>query len=358
MGTGANEDKVVFCTTNDGSAGLYNFEVDDIYHSSYGAYRESMQKFIEASGFKEFIVAHDSVRVLDVCYGIGYNSKTALNEILKLDKIISAEFDCLEYDKNLVNISPLLKKQKVDNFINEFLIKNSNLDKEYSFWKVLKFFHRTNGFSHLNWQNLALMGAFLQNCGSLLLPLLKITSKLHNIYYNYIPFRIKNDQKARKLAKTTVKFHTADARKSISGLQGGYNFIFLDAFTPKKLPTLWSYEFLKQLYNLLNADGVLITYSSSAAVRAAMVEIGFKVGKSVDKNNKIIGTVAAKDENLIKYNLDDFERDLLMTTAGIYYKDENLTASCDELIERREREVKTSDRMTSSRLKKNYAKKI
>ena len=47
--------EVFFCETNDGSAGLFNKNVDDIYHSTHGAYSESYEKFLLSSGFLEFI---------------------------------------------------------------------------------------------------------------------------------------------------------------------------------------------------------------------------------------------------------------------------------------------------------------
>lgn len=350
--------EVIFCTTNDGSVGLYNDNVKDIYHSSYGAYKESVEKFIEASGFREFINNHDSVRVLDICYGIGYNTKTALNEILNLNKTLTAHFDCLEYDKDLINISPMLKNQKIDNRVNEFIIKNANLDSNYTTWKTLKYFYKTCGLRQIKWSNMLLRKPGIQNKGGLSHLVSQINSFLHNIYYNYISFSMKKGQKSSNLSKTSLRFYSDDARKAILELSDKYNFIFLDAFTPKKLPTLWSYEFFKELYRLLDANGILVTYSSSAAVRAAMLKAGFYVGKSLGCDGKIIGTVAAKDESLIKYKLNDFETKLLETTAGIYYRDENLDAAPEKMIARREEEAKSSNRMTSSRFKKDYAKRI
>ena len=65
--------------TNDGTVGLFSPIDDDIYHSTHGALTESWQKFILPANFKEYIETHDSIKVLDICYGIGYNTKTALN---------------------------------------------------------------------------------------------------------------------------------------------------------------------------------------------------------------------------------------------------------------------------------------
>ena len=47
--------EVYFCDTEDGSVGLFNKKVDDIYHSTHGAYSESYEKFLFSSGFFYFI---------------------------------------------------------------------------------------------------------------------------------------------------------------------------------------------------------------------------------------------------------------------------------------------------------------
>jgi len=350
--------EVIFCETNDGSAGLYNDSVGDIYHSTYGAYSESYEKFLKASGFLEYIKEHDSVAILDVCYGIGYNTKTALDEIFKLSKTIDTRIDALEYDKNLVNISPFLKHQKVDNIINEFIIEKSNFDTDMSLWEILGYFYKTRGILHINFKNL-ILSRLIRNKNSFLCKVLySVVDFLHNIYYHYISIRTKKGQKRPKFNKTLLTFHFNDARQSVLKLNTKYNFIFLDAFTPKKLPTLWSFEFFKELYRLLDEDGVLATYSSSAAVRAAMLEAGFYIGGSFDENGKTIGTIAAKQKNLIKHELSEFDLGLLKTRAGIFYRDENLNASAGILTRHRDEEVENSDRITSSRYKKDYGKKI
>lgn len=349
--------EVIFCKTNDGSVGLFNKKVNDIYHSTYGAYSESYEKFILSSGFLNFIKDNDSVSILDICYGIGYNTKTALDEILKLDKIINVKIDALEYDKELVMISPFLSNQKINNEINNFIINNTNFCTKFSPIEIIKNLHQKKGLQYLSIRNLARFKAHKSSQVDKQSFLNILSAFYHNIYYNYIAFRNKKGQKTNKLAKTSLVFHFDDARVSIQKLDNKYNFIFLDAFTPKKLPTLWSLEFFKQLYRLLSDNGMLITYSSSATVRGAMLEAGFFIGRSLDANGKIIGTVATKQPHLIKHNLEDFERELIQTRAGIYYRDENLDSSPEEINARRDNEVQNSDRMTSSRLKKIYAKK-
>lgn len=68
--------------TNDGSVGLYNPDFDDIYHSADGALTEAYEKFIYPIDF-DTLLAKDNIRVLDICYGIGYNTKSFLNFLLE-----------------------------------------------------------------------------------------------------------------------------------------------------------------------------------------------------------------------------------------------------------------------------------
>ena len=69
--------------TNDGSVGLFSPEADDIYHSSYGALTEAYEKFILPADFEEYFSTHSDVKILDICFGIGYNTKSFLNYFLE-----------------------------------------------------------------------------------------------------------------------------------------------------------------------------------------------------------------------------------------------------------------------------------
>ncbi len=348
--------EVFFCETEDGSIGLFNKKVDDIYHSTHGAYSESYEKFLVSSGFLDFIKQNDKVSILDVCYGIGYNSKVAIDEILKLDKPFEIKIDALEYDKNLINISPFLKNQLVNDKINDFLIKQSNFNEKFSVINTIKIFTNLNGLKYINWKKIARIGLekMFGKCDCKVLFNLGLF--LHNIYYNYISRRNKNESKGNIFTKMRLSFYCEDARATVQELKEQYNFIFHDGFTPKKLPTLWSLEFFQELYRLLDDDGVLVTYSSSAAIRAAMIEAGFYIGCSLDKNNKRIGTIAVKNKSLIKNELSEFDLKLIKTKAGIFYRDRNLNATVEQINALRNKEIENSNRITSSRLKKDYGK--
>ena len=68
--------------TNDGSVGLYSTDFNDIYHSATGALTEAYEKFIYPEDFNN-LLQKDKIKVLDICYGIGYNSKSFLNFIFE-----------------------------------------------------------------------------------------------------------------------------------------------------------------------------------------------------------------------------------------------------------------------------------
>lgn len=96
--------------TADGSVGLYNSDYDDIYHSATGALTEAFEKFIYPVNLKELISRSDSLKVLDICYGIGYNSKSFLNyyfdNLFKINfkKILNQNFQKSIFLKNLISI--------------------------------------------------------------------------------------------------------------------------------------------------------------------------------------------------------------------------------------------------------------
>lgn len=63
--------KIEFRTTNDGSTTLYNGEIDECYHSMFGARNESMHIFID-SGLKQ--CDKTQINVLEVGFGTGLNA--------------------------------------------------------------------------------------------------------------------------------------------------------------------------------------------------------------------------------------------------------------------------------------------
>ena len=75
-----------FYYTQDGSVGLYSYADDDVYHSKFGALTEAWEKFILPAHIEKKLNQQPEIRVLDVCYGIGYNTKALMSFIINSDE--------------------------------------------------------------------------------------------------------------------------------------------------------------------------------------------------------------------------------------------------------------------------------
>ena len=78
--------------TDDGSYTYYNEEFDEHYHTKSGAIEEAFEKHVNALGVE------DGMRILDFCFGLGYNSIAALVNHKNLE-VIGIEIDEKILDK-------------------------------------------------------------------------------------------------------------------------------------------------------------------------------------------------------------------------------------------------------------------
>lgn len=56
-----------------------------------------------------------------------------------------------------------------------------------------------------------------------------------------------------------------------------FDLIYFDAFSPEIQPELWTESILIKMYEALKPQGVLVTYSAKGSVRRALQAVGFKV---------------------------------------------------------------------------------
>ena len=188
-------------------------------------------------------------------------------------------------------------------------------------------------------------------------PLRALNAFLHNIYYLNISTRYKKAMKALRIGTFDIDYACDDARKVIKEDNKTYQLIFLDAFTPVKCPCLWSLDFFKLLYERLDANGRILTYSNSAQVRNAFAAAGFYVGKIYnERTGKFTGTIAVKNKSFIRHPLSEYDLSLMKTRAGIFYRDESLNALNEAIIERHKVEVENSPLISSSKFIKEYRK--
>ncbi|MGK7886507.1 MAG: tRNA (5-methylaminomethyl-2-thiouridine)(34)-methyltransferase MnmD [Crocosphaera sp.] len=277
--------------TDDGSYTFFSEQFEELFHSHSGAKQEAQYKFIEPCKIKEKVTIKNKIKILDICYGLGYNAAVALENIWSINPKIKVELFALENDISV----PLqtIKSNLLDNFSNGVI---ESLKSLANYQKIKN--------NRLNAQ--LLLGD------------------------------------ARQTIKTIInqKF-LADA-------------IFLDPFSPPKCPQLWTVEFIELVSQCLEKDGHLATYSCAASVRTALQLTGLKIGATRSVGRRSPGTIANwNGKNLPP--LSQQEKEHLQTRAAIPYRDPNLIDIAEKIKTRREKEQSKSDLEPSSHWKKRWS---
>ncbi len=70
--------------TEDGSSTFFSTEFGECYHSTSGAREEAEKKFILSSRLAAKADQSNNLKILDICYGLGYNAAAALAAIWQL----------------------------------------------------------------------------------------------------------------------------------------------------------------------------------------------------------------------------------------------------------------------------------
>lgn len=286
--------------TDDGTISFYNNEIGDIYHSKVGAYTEAFEKFVKPSGVLENLHNYQCINVLDVCFGLGYNSKVLTSSILKHDKNKQINLTAIEIDP-------------------EILLKGCDISFD-GYQDHLKNFFDTF---------------------------------LHKVYYSTVSdeynkaafFEANHDS-------VYLKVFVDDARQIVKELEGSYDLILLDPFSPQKLPCLWTVDLFKHLYRLIATNGQLITYSSAYSVRGGLLEAGFAIENSLAVGRNAPGTIAVKDSDLIVNPLTLKQLKILSSRAGIPFEDPNLNWTNDQIIKYREHKQSISSRIAASKVRR------
>ena len=284
--------------TKDGSYSLRSEFFQENFHSLLGALEETKIKFTAPSDLQRF--KGKSLKVLDICFGLGYNSASLIDELIKQKSYLN--WYALEIDKK-----PL-----------EYSLRNK------SFMKL--------------W-----------------------TPKVKKIFEALY----RNDYFEDQFFKCDILW--GDAREKIDFIPSvnKFDLIYLDGFSPQKCPQVWTIEFLSKLTEKLNPQGYLITYSSSAAVRKTLRNLGleiFTIKPSFNERNFWSqGTVAiAKfDKNKLKptfyfEKLSVMEEEHLLTKASIPYRDQHLNSSKDDIIKKRLDEQLLSNLVSTKKWRKKW----
>jgi tRNA U34 5-methylaminomethyl-2-thiouridine-forming methyltransferase MnmC len=111
-------------TSGDGSVTFFNETYGDIYHSTLGAAAEALVKYVKPAALEKRI-QQPCIRILDVCFGLGYNTAAALDHLHELGYQGQIEVVCLENDIAILkeigridapfNSYPLIKRLATQN---------------------------------------------------------------------------------------------------------------------------------------------------------------------------------------------------------------------------------------------------
>mgnify|MGYP001593215911 CR=1 FL=1 len=180
--------------TKDNSFTFFNEEYQEAYHSLTGALEEAQKKYIEPLEVKDGNV------ILDICFGLGYNTFAALENAkhlriiaLEKDEIILKELQSININSNY----EIIQKVAKDKYYK---------DKDYEIQLII-----------------------------------------------------------------------GPAEQTITTIKEKVDIVFLDPFSPKRNPELWTREFFNNIFNIMKPGAKLATYSCARVVRDNLKLVGFTV---------------------------------------------------------------------------------
>jgi len=88
--------------TEDSSITLFNEKYQEHYHSTKGAVEESFEKFVKPCKIAE-LTKKGKIVILDVCFGVGYNSAAAIEVALEANPDCKIEIIGLENDQKILD---------------------------------------------------------------------------------------------------------------------------------------------------------------------------------------------------------------------------------------------------------------
>ncbi|MBX9669422.1 MAG: hypothetical protein K2X93_17505 [Candidatus Obscuribacterales bacterium] len=315
--------------TADGTMTMRDSVTGELYHNSQGAFFEAINSYVLPARLEKILEVKSRqgsgvLRMLDGCFGLGYNTFALWHHILAATHlpIDGVEVIGVEKDQSLLQLLPTILQQECFNQIRVELRDNLG----FSIVDNLKTF---------------------VNIG-VPTPVLSLSYKtLDGPWF-----------------KLTLKF--GDLRQVVPEMSrqipSAFDLVFHDPFSPSKLPQLWTADLFSCYRKLLRPDvGRLLTYCAASAVRGGLLESGFAVLRTRDVGAKKGGTLAVCISNqrsslinpeadsvdvvdiiaseLVEdliYNMEPEELDRLGTSSGIPYRDPTFNSDRLEIIKRRE----------------------
>lgn len=204
--------------TADGSYTLRHAEWDEEFHSHLGARTEAEQLYVEASGFRVALAHGSPLKILDVGLGLAYNALATLTAWHAAPKASDLAIVSLEIDERLVTA----------------------LQSGAAAW----------------------MTGWVETWVTWVRALQKVTP------HSWKATLARPDGRACEW--TILVGNGMDAV-----LEGVFDYVWQDPFSPKKNPAMWSKEWFAKLRPHAHDKTVLATYSVARGVRDALAESGW-----------------------------------------------------------------------------------
>ncbi len=283
--------------TDDGSLTLKDEETGELYHNRAGAYTEALVNFVEPLNLLPLASQRRQLAFLDVCFGLGYNTFTLLNELANLDpetdsiKVVAIE----KFQKPLLYISRVLADRRFQRLMKQISSQAPGL----------------------------LQGNF-------------------GIYTFTLPCKSRS-------VRVHFDLLQGDLRQVVPSMVPKYgkvfDGIFHDPFSPRRVPELWTIDLFECYRKLLfEPTGTVVTYSAASAVRSAFQKCGMCVFRTTAVGEKNGGTLVVLPSNAAnetnRLPLLDEESQKLLGRAGVPYRDSNFCKSSKEIEQAREAEQK------------------
>lgn len=222
-------------TTEDGSLSLVHAGLDEGYHNRAGAWTEAMETYVRPSELTDRYRQGEALHLIDGCFGLGYNTFALIAACRKVASTGQLTVTAIEVDPALVRLWPVILAQPCFAGLADLIPPFTTLNP------------------HDSVQTL-------------------VTTGPHAL---------------------TFTLHLATLEATLPTLSLPANAVFHDAFSPKKVPLLWTRDLLAHYYRLLKpCDGSLLTYSRAPQVLEALISLGFALEKTPPVGAKRGGTLA------------------------------------------------------------------
>lgn len=87
----------------DGAQTFFNTSFNEAYHSTIGPILEAEHKFVKASSIDLLLKENKKIKILDLFFGLGYNSGVALDYAYKISPSPIIEITAVEKDPKIIN---------------------------------------------------------------------------------------------------------------------------------------------------------------------------------------------------------------------------------------------------------------